>query len=151
MLKAATVLLTVVALFSLVVGIVYVVEGTLLPYHQEFIGMTMDEIAELNPDLATLAAIFIRVAGILFIGVGVLSIAVIHLALRKAEAWAWWTILLGMGAINGPLVAITWPVGGFPRMSAVIMLTMFVIAIVLAGRGVLGQAQPGPTASCKSS
>jgi hypothetical protein len=78
-----------VALFSVIIGIVYIARGTLMEYHEVFIGMTMEELVEYNPRLATLTGIFVRLAGTLFIGVGLLSIAVIYYGLRKAERWAW--------------------------------------------------------------
>lgn len=90
MLKATSIILIIVALFSVIIGIVYTARGTLMEYHEGFIGITMEELGEDNPKLATLAGIFVRLAGTLFIGVGVLSIAIIHYGLRKAERWAWW-------------------------------------------------------------
>lgn len=146
MLKVASTILIIVALFSFVIGVVYVVKGTLMPYHEEFIGMTVEDIANLNPNLATLAAVFIRLAGTLFVSAGILLIAVIHYGLRKAERWAWWATLIGMGVANGPMVAITRPVGGFPWTLAIVMLILFVIGIALAARGVFGNVPKSPTA-----
>lgn len=137
MLKAASIILIIVALSSLVIGIAYVARGTLMPYHVEFIGDAAMEAIGDNPNLAALATVFIRLAGTLFVSVGVLLIAVIYYGLRKAERWAWWATLIGMGAVNGPMVAITRPVGGFPWTLAIVMLTMFVIGIALAAREVL--------------
>ena len=87
--KAASILLIIVALFSVIIGIVYIARGTLMEYREVFIGMTMEELGEDNPRLAILAEIFVRLAGTLFIGVGVLSIAVTYYGFRKAERWAW--------------------------------------------------------------
>ena len=133
MLKAACTILTIVALSSLVIGIVYVARGSLMDYHEEFIGMSMDDIADISPNLATLAAVSIRLAGTLFVSVGVSLIVIIYYGLRKAERWAWWATLIGMGVVNGPMVAITRPVGGLPWTLAIVMLVVFGIAIVLAG------------------
>jgi len=84
-----------------------------MDYHEEFIGTTLEEISAHNPNLDILARIFIRLAGVLFISVWILLIAVIHYGLRKAERWAWWTTLIGMGTVNVPMVAVTRPVGAF--------------------------------------
>jgi len=73
MLKATPIILIIVALFSVIIGIVYIARGTLMEYHEVFIGMTMEELGKDNPKLASLAGIFVRLAGTLFIGVGVLS------------------------------------------------------------------------------
>jgi len=146
MLKAASIILIIVALSSLVIGIVYVARGTLMPYHIEFIGDAAMEAIGDNPDLAALATVFIRLAGTLFISVGLLLIAVIYYGLRKAERWAWWTTLIGMGVVNGPMVAITRPVGGFPWTLAIIMLAVFAIAIGLAAREVFREVPSRSTA-----
>ncbi len=146
MLKAASIILIIVALSSLVIGIVYVARGTLMPYHIEFIGDAAMEAIGDNPGLAALATVFIRLAGTLFISVGVLLIAIIYYGLRKAERWAWWTTLIGMGTVNGPMVAITRPVGGFPWTLAIIMLAAFAIAIGLAAREVFREVPSSSTA-----
>lgn len=146
MLKAASIILIIVALSSLVIGIVYVARGTLMPYHIEFIGDAAMEAIGDNPGLAALATGFIRLAGTLFISVGVLLIAIIYYGLRKAERWAWWTTLIGMGIVNGPMVAITRPVGGFPWTLAIIMLAAFAIAIGLAAREVFREVPSRSTA-----
>lgn len=144
MLRAASTVLIAVALFSFAMGVVYAMEGSLLAYHEDFLGMTMQDIADFSPELATLAGIFVRLAGTLFISVGVLLIAVIHFGLKKAERWAWFATLIGMGVINAPLVAITRPVGGFPWFSAIAMLVVFVLSIALAGREVFRKAPERP-------
>ena len=146
MLKAASIILIIVALSSLVIGIAYVARGTLMPYHVEFIGDAAMEAIGDNPGLAALATVFIRLAGTLFISVGVLLIALIYYGLRKAERWAWWTTLIGMGIVNGPMVAITRPVGGFPWTLAIIMLAAFAIAIGLAAREVFREVPSSSTA-----
>ncbi len=146
MLKAASIILIIVALSSLVIGVVYVARGTLMPYHIEFIGDAAMEAIGDNPGLAALATGFIRLAGTLFISVGVLLIAIIYYGLRKTERWAWWTTLIGMGIVNGPMVAITRPVGGFPWTLAIIMLAVFAIAIGLAAREVFREVPSSSTA-----
>lgn len=146
MLKAASIILIIVALSSLVIGIVYVARGTLMPYHIEFIGDAAMEAIGDNPGLAALATVFVRLAGTLFISVGVLLIAIIYYGLRKAERWAWWTTLIGMGIVNGPMVAITRLVGGFPWTLAIIMLAAFAVAIGLAAREVFREVPSSSTA-----
>ena len=140
MLKAASVVLIFVALSSLVIGVVYVASGNLMGYHEEFIGMTIDDVAGFNPQLATLAEVFIRLAGILFISVGVSLMAIVHYGVRQSKRWAWWAALIAMGVVNGPMVAITSPVGGLPWMLAIAMLGLFIIGISLSGRSVFADS-----------
>lgn len=141
MLRAASIALIVVALSSLVIGVVYVAKGTLMGYHEQFIGMTIDDIASISPELATLAAVFIRLAGTLFVSVGISLIAIIHYGIRQSKRWAWWVALIAMGVVNGPMVAITQPVGGFPWILAIAMLVLFIAGIALAARDVFAKPQ----------
>ena len=151
MLKAASIILIVVALCAVIIGIVYVARGTLMDYHEEFLGMTLEDIRDFNPKLAALATIFIRLAGILFISAGTLLLAVIYFGLRKAERWAWWATLVGMGVLHAPLVAITNPVRGPPWTFAIVSLLVFVTAIGLAARELFRQVPERPTTRTQSS
>ena len=45
-----------------------------------------------------------------------------------------------MGAVSGPMVVITNPVGGFPQTLAIILLLLFAIAIGIAAREVFRKA-----------
>jgi len=45
-----------------------------------------------------------------------------------------------MGAVSGPMVVITNPVGGFPQTLAIVLLLLFVIAIGIAAREVFRKA-----------
>ena len=76
--------------------------------------MTREDIDRFNPNLAAMAAIFTRLAGTVFISVGILLMAVIYYGLRNAGRRAWWATVTVMGIVNAPIVAITRPVGGFP-------------------------------------
>jgi len=140
MLRVASTILVVVALFAVIIGIVYMAKGTLMPYHEDFLGESaMQAIAE-HPTLAALATIFIRLTGTLFLSAGILLVAVIHYGLKKNERWAWWATLIGMGVVNGATAAITRPVGGFPWTLAMILLVVFLFAIGLAARVVFKKA-----------
>lgn len=119
-----------------------------MPYHVEFIGDSAMQAIEDNPNLATLATIFVRLTGILLFSAGVLSIAIIYYGLKKAERWAWWATFIGMGVVNGATAAITRPVGGFPWILSIILLIVFLLAIGLAARGVFTKVpeRPAPDA-----
>lgn len=138
MLKVASTILIIVALLSVAIGVVYVARGTFMPYHEQFLDMTMEDVRDFNPNLATLAIIFIRLTGILFIGAGISLVAIIYHGLRKAKKWAWWTALIELGVMYAPMAVITEPVGGFPWISTIIMLVVSLIAIGLAGKEVFG-------------
>lgn len=139
MLKVASTILIIVALFAVIIGVVYMARGTLMPYHVDFLGDRAVEAITDNPSLATLARVFVRLTGTLFLSAGILLVAVIYYGLRKAERWAWWATLIGMGIVNGPTAAITRPIGGFPWILAMILLIVFLLAIGLAAREVFNK------------
>jgi hypothetical protein len=147
MLKAASIILIILALISFVVGIVYATTGAFMPYHQQFVGITMEEVREFNPHLADMVAVFIRSMGTLMISVGILLTAVVYYGLRKAERWAWWATLIGFGVTDAPMVAITKPVGGLPWTLAIVTLVVFLIAIGLAAREVFKKAVGASTSN----
>ena len=140
MLKVASTILIVVALFAVVIGVVYMAKGTLMPYHVDFLGESAIQAISDNPNLQTLATVFIRLTGALFLSAGILLAAIIHYGLKKNERWAWWATLIGMGVVNGLTAAITRPIGGFPWILATILLVVFLIAMVLAARAVFRKA-----------
>lgn len=136
MLKLASTVLIIVALCAVIIGIVYVARGTLMPYHVDFLGESAMQAIDDNPNLATLATVFVRLTGTLFFSAGILLIAIIHYGLKKAERWAWWATFIGMGVVNGATAALTWPIGGFPVTLAIVLLIVFLAAIGLAARHV---------------
>jgi hypothetical protein len=140
MLKVSSTILIVVALFAVIIGVVYLAKGTLMPYHEDFLGENAMQAITEHPALATLATIFIRLTGTLFLSAGILLIAVIHYGLKRNERWAWWATLIGMGIVNGLTAVITTPIGGFPWILAMILLVVFLLAIALAGREVFKRA-----------
>lgn len=146
MLKVASTILIIVALFAVIIGVVYIARGALMPYHVAFIGDEAMEAIAHNPGLATLARIFVRLTGTLFLSAGILLIAIIYYGLRSAERWAWWATLIGMGVVNGPTAAITRPIGGFPSTLAMILLVLFVVGIALAAREVFKKMPARSTA-----
>ena len=136
MLKVASTILIIVALCAVVIGAVYVARGSLMPYHEAFIGEEAMEAITNNPGLTTLATIFVRLTGTLFLSAGIVLLAVISYGLRKAERWAWWATLIGMGIVTVPTAAITRPIGGFPASLAMILLVLFILGVTLAAREV---------------
>jgi hypothetical protein len=143
MLKVACPILTIVALCAVLIGAVYVARGGLMPYHVAFIGEEATEAITNNPGLTTLARVFVRLTGTLFLSAGILLLAVIYYGLRRAERWAWWATLIGMGVVTGPTAAITRPIGGFPATLAIILLVLFVAGIALAAMGIFRVAPAG--------
>ncbi len=87
--KIAFVLYMIVAVLSLIFGIRYLFCDTIMPYHQQAIGMTW---LELEPGLQSLLNGLIKVAASAFFIVGISSIILLVVPYRRDEVWAKLTV-----------------------------------------------------------
>jgi len=129
----------IVGLTLVAVGVLYSSRGTLMPYHEKFIGMTPSEIRGFNPKLMDFIGGSISLLGFLFISLGIANISVCIAGLRKGEKWSWITILSTGAFTFIPLTYATYLVGGFdipfPLMFSI--LTLWAIAMCLSAKDVL--------------
>ena len=120
-------------------GVIYSSMGTLMAYHEKFIGMTSSEIRGVNPKLMDFVGGSIRLLGFLFISLGIANIGVCIAGFRKGERWSWITILSTDAFTFIPLTYITYVVGGFdipfPIMFSISIL--WVIAMCLSAKDAL--------------
>ena len=134
MVKAGSIIVVLMALMSVVFGIVYCTRGDIMPYHERFIGMSLEEISQTNSNLADLMLILMNVIGSGLIAFGILTIVVVYKGLWKGERWAWWAILITFLVLNVPQVVVTQQIGGTPVMLSVVGLIVFLIAMGLIAR-----------------
>lgn len=116
----------------MIFGVVYSILGTLMSYHEAFIGMTAAEVSTFNSNLMVFIGILIRGTGFSFIFIGVTGTIVIYFGFRKKEKWAWFVILLTLLLMNIPLIAFTFIITGLSMVSllnigAVILATIGLI------------------------
>ena len=94
-------LLTVVAATSCLFGVVYFFLSQPMPYHLAWIGMSFEEIKDFNPNLALWMAGSVNTVGTFMVGFGILAIGIALGAFRRAEPWAWLTLLLALPIVLG--------------------------------------------------
>jgi hypothetical protein len=122
----------------IVAGVIYASQGTLMSYHEEFIGMTPSEIRNFNPDLMVFIGGLIGQVGFLFISLGIANIGLGFISFRKGERWSWITILVADAVTFIPLTYNSYLVGGFdmPFPIMFFVLILWVIAMCLSAKEV---------------
>ena len=82
--KIAATLYVVNALVSIVLGGTYLLRSSFMPYHAEALGRSW---AEVDPALQTLLGALMDVAGAGWIGIGVATLALVAVPMRRDEQW----------------------------------------------------------------
>ncbi|MCC6275608.1 MAG: hypothetical protein IT569_07110 [Leptospiraceae bacterium] len=85
-------------------GIVYVSSAKIMPYHQQVIGGTWEN---LTPKLQLLFISILKAAGTGFIVTAVSCFILLLIPFRKHQSWSFWTILLILNISNSSLTYIT--------------------------------------------
>ena len=144
-LRVASILLVIIAVITIMFGIVYFftpchVQWNILgiPYHEDFIDMTHGEISKINPKLADSLLLSLKLIGVTFIGLGIWGIAVSLNSYRKGEKWAWYATLITNLVVLIPLLVISHSVEAPVFPIVLIMFIVFLIAILLPAKEVLG-------------
>jgi len=91
-----SIVLVLVAVTSCLFGVVYFIAAKPMPYHLEFIGMSLEEIEAFNPKLTAFLSRFIRMLAAVWFGLGILIAGITLQAFRRAQRWAWVTIFAAL-------------------------------------------------------
>jgi hypothetical protein len=116
-------------------GLVYAILGTLMPFHEEFIGITMADIRTFNPELAILVGDFVRLIGIYLITIAISAFFVLIYGFWKKEKWAWIVFLIYLPILLLPLLVITYSLTGLlgiPFLSNFLGTIIQIIAFALS-------------------
>lgn len=81
----------VVAISAMVMGLLYTTSPTIMPYHQQAIGMRWDDI---DPNLSLLLLALLRGAGIAGWITGLSIGVLLFIPFRRGEMWSRWAITL---------------------------------------------------------
>ena len=92
-LNIAIILLVIFDALWIYTGILYASSG-FMPYHEEMIGMTINQVGGFNESLKVLLMFVIRYNGFLFIHNGIMGLYVLYVGFQKKEKWAWTFVLL---------------------------------------------------------
>jgi hypothetical protein len=129
LLSIAWIMILIIGLALIIAGVIYASQGTLMPYHEEFVGMTPSEIRNFNPELMVFVGGLIAQVGFLFISLGIVNIGLCLTGFRKGERSSWITLLVIDAVAFIPLTYASYLVGGFD-MPFPIMLTVLILWVI---------------------
>ena len=109
----AIVLVFIIILFSFILGLIYAISGTFLPYHVAFTGKTESNVSAYDSELMILIEAFIRLMGIYVITISIANLFILFFGFCKKEKWAWIYFLISVCIIFGSILIITFPILGF--------------------------------------
>lgn len=133
--KIAFVLYMINGLFCIIFGFRYLFCDTIMPYHQQAIGMKW---TELEPGLQVLLNGLIKIAASCFFILGITTIVLLIIPFRKGERWAKWFIpalmflWLGFG-LYVPINIALKTQASTPWPASIVALAITVIAFLLSG------------------
>jgi len=132
--RIASILALIVYAVIIIMGLLYAIYGNLMPYHLNYIGLTLSQIQSFDPELAILAAMTIRLVGFLFLSSGALLIMIWYFGFQKAEKWSWIANLIAGILVIIPLLFVTHVVGGlnFPFPLLVLGLVLWIAYLGLS-------------------
>jgi len=136
LLSIAWIMILIVGLGSIILGVIYISLGTLMPYHENFIGMTSSEIRIFNPKLMDFIGMLITLLGFFEISFGIMNMGVCLAGLRKGKKWAWITILFADAFVFIPMTYVNYIVGGLgmPFPIGFSALILWIVAMFLSAK-----------------
>jgi hypothetical protein len=78
-----------IALASVVSGLIYTFSSQIMPYHQQVIGMKWEEV---NPQFQMLFLAFLNGSGMAMFSLGLAIIILLFFPFRRGEIWSRWAI-----------------------------------------------------------
>lgn len=132
-LKIASALLSAASVAAVAVGIVYCLSPGLMPYHERFLGRSLDK---LDPKTAELFMLMMKGAGAFFIALGAGTAILARGAFRRGDRSAWWAILVMTLGSMVPLLFITLHIGLYTPWWAVTVMILLVISALVLSRPV---------------
>jgi hypothetical protein len=112
-------------------GAVYFFAPTIMPYHERYLGVKHDD---LDPAVASLILYMMKDMGIGFLTAAISIAMLVRVPFRRAEPWAWWTLLAVATVVLGPLLWITLSIGLYtPWRLVVIGIISTAAALLIAG------------------
>jgi hypothetical protein len=131
-------LLAVVAATSCLIGTVYFLSSEPMPYHLAAIGMSFEEIRGVNPNLALFLARTVNTLGVFQVGIGILAIGIALGAFRRAEPWAWFTLVPALSIVLARITLATFRVDAPVKWVALLLLFLSLTAILVPVKDFFG-------------
>ena len=121
----ASVLLYLVTLTVVGFGALYSFRQTIMPYHEEFLGVRFEQ---LDPKVRRLMLALMRVSGVTFFALAAGLAILISGPFRQGAAWAGWVIYTMLLVALIPLLVLTRQIGRKTPWPVVLLLIVLVIA-----------------------
>jgi ABC-type polysaccharide/polyol phosphate export permease len=109
-----------------------------MPYHLAFIGMSFEEIRDFHPNLALFLARTVNTLGAFQVGIGILAIGIALGAFRRAEPWAWLTLLPALSIVLGRIMLATFRVDAPVKWISLLLALLFLTAMLVPVKDFLG-------------
>jgi len=128
--KKARILLYIVAMTAMIFGLVYLFSPSIMPYHEQFLGMKHEN---LNPRIAKLLVTLMKICGSAFLVIGIALAALVRIPFSRYEKWAEKMIyVIAFGTLL-PLLGLTINIGLFtPWWIVALALLLAIIAMMLS-------------------
>ncbi len=121
----ASVLLYLVTLTVVGFGALYSFRRTIMPYHEEFLGVRFEQ---LDPKVRRLMLALMRISGVTFVALAAGLAILISGPFRQGAAWAGWVIYTMLLVALIPLLFLTRQIGRKTPWPVVLLLIVLVIA-----------------------
>lgn len=140
-LNIAIILLAIINIINLLTGITYAILATLMPYHQDYIGLTSSQISNYNSRLMFFIGVLIRMSGLAMVIIAITNLFILNYSFRIKEKWSWIAFLISGLIYDIPFLIVTYtitgPVGG-PFLLFCFLTTLFIIAMGISYKEIFG-------------
>ena len=138
-----SILLILVALVRFTLGLTYFLKAEPMPYHIEYVGMSLTEVEQFNPKLADFMCKSTRASGIGLMALGIFLFAVASVPFRRAERWAWITVFVAVFLPLLGMLQTSLAIGGVIRWIILGQLALFLIAMLVPVKDFFGSRVDG--------
>lgn len=131
-------LLALIAATSCLTGTVYFLSSQPMPYHLAFTRMTFEEIKDFNPNLALFLARSVNTLGVFQVGIGILAMGIALGAFRRAEPWAWITLLPALSIVLARIILASFRLDAPVKWGGLALGFLFLTAMFVPIRDFFG-------------
>ena len=131
-------LLILIGVVSCLFGITYIFSSQPMPYHLSFIGMSFEDIRNLNPNLAAFLASIVKSVGACELALGILAVGIALGPFRRTERWAWITVLPAVSIVLADLLRASFFIGAPVRWLILALAILFLTAMLVPVKDFFG-------------
>lgn len=123
-------LILLILCMQMMLGVIYAVKGSFMPYHITFTGISEIDVYNFNPQLMKLISVFIRLLGITSICFSVTASIIVWFGMRKKARWAWFVCLFNTIGFSVPFTILTYSIVGITGLPFILIAFCTVTLIV---------------------